>query len=83
MQSGVCSGVSPNRRLHPSMEAPNWLTVGGFLPTAATGCGLTWAPQTRRQVRGSALLKVLAEEGEHPLPCVGGGFFVFTESGDA
>jgi hypothetical protein len=29
------------------------------------------------------LLQVLAEEGEHPLPCVGGGFLVFTESGDA
>jgi hypothetical protein len=29
------------------------------------------------------LLQVLAEEGEHSLPCVGGGFLVFTESGDA
>lgn len=29
-----------------------------------------------------ALLQVLAEEREHPLPCVGGGFLVLTESGD-
>ena len=28
------------------------------------------------------LLEVLAEEGEHPLPCVGGGLLVLAESGD-
>src|ERR1700732_2390109 len=29
------------------------------------------------------LLQVLAEEAEHPLPCVVGGFLVFPESDDA
>jgi hypothetical protein len=29
------------------------------------------------------LLQVVAKEGKHPLPCVGRGLLVFTESGDA